>query len=192
MLMQALYGQKLVFFGIIEPLTSLMKLSFLLSFIILLAPILFSLTMLFARTFELKTPFFIDLSALSLFLYFIGIIFCLSVTLPFGIKFLLAFQNEALQPAISVTRFIDFTLFLGLIFGIIFQLPILILFLSYTGIINVKFLKKNRKIAFLLIMIVSAMLTPTPDILNLLLMAVPFYFLYETGIIVSDFYVQKS
>lgn len=191
MSMQAFYGQKLVFFGVIEPLTSLFKLSLLLSIIILLAPVLFSLTMLFSKTFEIKKPFFIDLSGLSLFLYFAGIIFCLSITLPFGIKFLLGFQNDALQPAISVTRFIDFTLFLGLIFGIIFQLPILILILSYIGIINVKLLKKNRKIAFLLIMILSAILTPTPDILNLLLMALPFYFLYETGIMVSDAYRQK-
>jgi len=186
MSIQALYGQKLFFFGVIEPLTSLLKLSFLLSVIILLAPVLFSLTMLFTKIFEIKSPFFIDLSGLSLFLYFSGIIFCLFVTLPFGIKFLTGFQNDALQPAISVTRFIDFTLLLGLIFGIMFQLPILILLLSYIGIVKVIQLKNNRKIALLIIIIFSAILTPTPDILNMLLMAVPFYFLYEAGIILAD------
>jgi sec-independent protein translocase protein TatC len=117
-------------------------------------------------------------------LFYAGTLFCYYITLPFGIKFLLGFSSEELKPVISVSRFVNFTTIFILAFGLIFELPIFMVFLAKVGVFSRKFYEKNRRYAILLIAIVSAMLTPTPDIVNMLLMGLPLYLLYESGILI--------
>ncbi len=117
-------------------------------------------------------------------LFYAGTIFCYYITLPFGIKFLLGFSSEELKPVISVGRFVNFTTIFVLAFGLIFELPIFMVFLAKVGVFKRHFYEKNRRYAVLLIAIVSALLTPTPDIVNMLLMGGPLYLLYESGILI--------
>jgi len=117
-------------------------------------------------------------------LFYAGTIFCYYITLPFGINFLLGFSSEELKPVISVSRFVNFTTIFILAFGLIFELPIFMVFLSKVGVFKRRFYEKNRRYALLLIAIVSALLTPTPDIVNMLLMGGPLYLLYESGILI--------
>lgn len=117
-------------------------------------------------------------------LFYAGTIFCYFITLPFGIKFLLGFSSEELKPVISVGRFVNFTTVFILAFGLIFELPIFMVFLAKVGVFKRSFYEKNRRYALLLIAILSALLTPTPDIVNMLLMGGPLYLLYESGIII--------
>lgn len=117
-------------------------------------------------------------------LFYAGTLFCYFVTLPFGINFLLGFGSEQLRAVISVSRFVNFiTLFL-LGFGAIFELPVFMVFLARVGVCPRSFFEKNRRYALLLIAIVAAVLTPTPDVVNMLLMGGPLYFLYESGILI--------
>jgi sec-independent protein translocase protein TatC len=117
-------------------------------------------------------------------LFYAGTIFCYYITLPFGIKFLLGFSSEELKPVISVGRFVNFVTIFILAFGLIFELPIFMVFMAKVGVFKRSFYEQNRKYALLLIAILSALLTPTPDIVNMSLMGGPLYLLYESGILI--------
>jgi len=117
-------------------------------------------------------------------LFYAGTLFCYFVTLPLGIKFLLGFGSAELQPVISIGRFVNFTTLFILAFGVIFELPIFMVFMAKVGVLTRRFYEKNRRYAVLLIAILAALLTPTPDIVNMLLMGGPLYLLYEAGIII--------
>ncbi len=117
-------------------------------------------------------------------LFYAGTSFCYFFTLPFGIQFLLSFSSEELKPVISVSQFVNFITIFIFAFGVIFELPIFMVFLARVGVFKRRFYEKNRRYAILLIAIVAAMLTPTPDVFNMALMGVPLYLLYESGIII--------
>jgi sec-independent protein translocase protein TatC len=117
-------------------------------------------------------------------LFYAGTLFCYFITLPLGIKFLLGFSSEELKPVISVSQFVNFTTIFILAFGVIFELPIFMVFLARVGLFTRRFYEKNRRYAALVIAIVAALLTPTPDIFNMLLMGGPLYLLYESGILI--------
>ena len=117
-------------------------------------------------------------------LFYAGTLFCYYVTLPLGIQFLLGFSSEELQPVISVGRFVNFTTIFILAFGLIFELPIFMVFLAKVGVFTRRFYEKNRRYALLLIAVLAALLTPTPDVVNMLLMGGPLYLLYEAGILI--------
>ena len=119
----------------------------------------------------------------SVALFYLGVFFCLSITLPYGSRFLLDFETDRIKAVISVQKFIDFCLVFTFGFGLIFELPVVMLMLGKLGLVDVEKLTGFRRYAILVITIVSAILTPTPDIFNLALMAVPLYLLFEVGII---------
>lgn len=117
-------------------------------------------------------------------LFYSGATFCYLLTLPYGIDFLLGFQTELLKPMISVSRFVNFTAMFILGFGLIFELPVFMVFCGRTGLIGRAAFARNRRYAILFISIAAAVLTPTPDVFNMMLMAVPLYLLYESGLLV--------
>jgi sec-independent protein translocase protein TatC len=125
--------------------------------------------------------FFVLFTAL---LFYAGTLFCYFVTLPFGIKFLLGYGSEQLRAVISVSRFVNFVTLFLLGFGAIFELPVFMVFLAKVGVCSRGFFEKNRRYAVLLIALVAAVLTPTPDVVNMLLMGGPLYLLYESGIVI--------
>jgi sec-independent protein translocase protein TatC len=86
---------------------------------------------------------------------------------------------------LSVGHYADFCLKFILAFGAIFELPIVIVFLTKMGIVTPSFLAQHRKYAILIAFVLAAILTPTPDAFNQILMAVPIIVLYEVGIFTS-------
>jgi sec-independent protein translocase protein TatC len=125
-------------------------------------------------------------------LFFFGTVFCFVIVLPFAMKFLLSYKTASLTPMISIERYIDFCLKFILAFGAVFELPVIIVFLTRTGIVSYQTLAKNRKYAVLLAFVTAAILTPTPDAFNQTLMAVPIIFLYEGGLLVSKLFVKRK
>lgn len=119
----------------------------------------------------------------SILLFFAGVGFCLQIILPFGSRFLLGFGSESLQPVICVREFVSFCLAFVLGFGILFELPLAMVLLAWLGLVRSTFARRFRRNAFFLIIVVSAVVTPTPDMVNLLLLAVPLSLLFELGII---------
>jgi sec-independent protein translocase protein TatC len=91
---------------------------------------------------------------------------------------------------ISVEKYIDFCLKFILAFGVVFELPLVIVFLTRLGLVTTQTLAKNRKFAVLLAFVAAAILTPTPDAFNQTLMAAPIIVLYEAGLIASRLFVR--
>lgn len=123
------------------------------------------------------------------FIFFIlGVFFGYFVIVPIGIQFLLSFSRDFLTPMLSMERYISFIGSLTFVFGVIFQIPLIVLFLTKIGVVTPKFLSENRKYAVVIIFIIGAVFTP-PDIITQCLMAIPLIFLYELSIILSRFVV---
>lgn len=114
-----------------------------------------------------------------------GVLFGYFLVLPFGYSYFLSFSSDTIKPMLSMDEYFSITTKFLLAFGLVFEMPLLILFLSLLGIVNAKMLSIYRKYAILAIFIIAAILTPTPDVFNQILMAVPMLMLYETGIILA-------
>jgi len=182
-LMQAHLDQELVFFTVAGPFLAHVKVA--------VAAALFSLAPLFAFCLwrVLAAPFSLTgrnvfwFTAGSCLLFYSGALFCYFVTLPYGIDFLLGFGSSELQPVISVNKFVVFVTVFVLAFGLIFELPILMVFAARGRLISRDAFSRNRRYAILIISIAAALLTPTPDVVNMMLMGLPLYGLYEAGIL---------
>jgi sec-independent protein translocase protein TatC len=112
--------------------------------------------------------------------------------LPFAIPFLLTYKTENLIAIIKIGDYIDFVLKSLLAGGIIFELPLIIVLLSRMGLVSPDLLAKYRKYAFLASFIFGAILTPTPDVFNQILISIPIYLLYELGILFARFFGKKK
>ncbi len=92
----------------------------------------------------------------------------------------------------AVNEYFSLSLRLLIAFGVIFELPILMVFLAKIGVVDVAFLNKNRKYAILINFIIAAILTPTPDIVNQMLMGVPLLVLYEISVVAVWIFGRKK
>ena len=116
-----------------------------------------------------------------------GGLFGFFLLLPAALKFLLNFAKESLEPVISVSKYTSFAMGLVLGCGLVFEMPVLSYLLSKTGIISSGFLRSKWKYAVIVIFIIAAMITPTPDIFDMTILALPMLLLYELSIWVSKF-----
>ncbi len=114
-----------------------------------------------------------------------GCLFAYFILIPPALKFLLSFAGEDLEPVISATKYISFVTSLVLGCGLVFQMPMLSFFLTKLGVISSRLLRKKYKYAVIIIFIVAAIITPTPDAFNMFMLAGPMIFLYEMSIWVS-------
>ncbi len=119
----------------------------------------------------------------SVLLFCIGVIFCLNVLLPYGVRFLLSFESPTIAAYISVSKFVSFCSMFIIGMGVVFELPLIMILLGRIGVTTPDAFARYRRYAILVIVIISAILTPSPDIFNLILMAVPLYLLYEIGLL---------
>ncbi|MBN1907521.1 MAG: twin-arginine translocase subunit TatC [Deltaproteobacteria bacterium] len=122
----------------------------------------------------------------STILFISGAMFGYFVVFPFGFQFFLGFANENLRAMPSVQQYFGFASKMLLAFGLVFELPVLMFFMSKMGLVSVASMKKKRKYAILMAFVVSAILTP-PDVVTQCMMAVPLVLLYEVGIFFSRF-----
>jgi sec-independent protein translocase protein TatC len=127
----------------------------------------------------------------SLFLFLAGISFGYFVMLPYMLNFLTGFQGP-FRPLISINEYFDFILIVLLGLGIIFELPVLIFFLALFNIVTPKFLWKNLRYAILIIAVVAAIVTPTPDATTMLVFMAPMVALYFLGIGVAALVVRRK
>jgi len=183
----------LVFLAPAESFWMHMKVSFVASFIIALPVIFYQIWKfispgLLSKEKKYLVPFLVSSTALFL----AGSLFCFIIVLPFAMTFLLGYKTGSLTPMISVGSYVDFCLKFILSFGAIFELPLVIIFLAKFGIVSPGGLAKNRKYAVLFSFVAAAVLTPTPDAFNQVLMAVPIIILYEIGILLSIIIYRKK
>ena len=125
-------------------------------------------------------------------LFYGGCFFCYFFVLPVGINFLVTYGSEHLRPMIGLAKYLSFSVGLTFAFGLVFELPLIMLILGRAGLIGYQGLAKNRKYALLVNSILSALLTPTPDAYTMLLMMVPIQVLYELSIWLVRFFGKKK
>jgi len=126
-------------------------------------------------------------------LFTIGGAFSLLVVVPFASQFLWTYKTaDVITPMWSANFYIGFVVRFTFAFGLAFQLPLAVTLAAKMGLATPQFLAKNRKYAILFCTIAAAILTPTPDAFNLMLMAGPMYFLYEVGIIAARIFGRRS
>ncbi len=177
-------AQELYFTTLIEPIMSHLKIGFIAGIIVMVPVILHQVWKFISpgllpkeRKYAGQFVFF------STLFFFIGVLFCYFLLLPFAIPFLVTYKTEHLKPIIKIGDYIDFTLKFMLACGAVFELPLIMIILGRLGIIKPESLTKFRKYAFLIAFIIGGIVTPTPDVFNMTIMSLPIYFLYELGIL---------
>jgi sec-independent protein translocase protein TatC len=126
----------------------------------------------------------IPLLAIASVFFAMGVAFANFVIVPLALQFMLQFGiDRALVPQLGVGFYVDFNVKFLLTFGLAFELPLAITLFSKLGVITPDMLARYRKHAIMVNLILAAILTPTSDLFNLLLMAVPLIILYEVGIL---------
>jgi sec-independent protein translocase protein TatC len=123
-------------------------------------------------------------AVLSWVLFITGTAFSYFIILPIIVHFSLSFQRELVRPLLGLGDFISMTVLLLLSFGLIFQLPIIIMILVGFGVVKKSTLKKQRSLIIVSIALASALLTP-PDVMSQLAMALPTYILFEFSLLLS-------
>jgi sec-independent protein translocase protein TatC len=184
--------QDLYFTTLIEPIMSHLKIGFIAGIMLMVPVILYQVWMFISpgllareRKYVSQFVFFATL------FFYIGVLFCFFLLLPFAVQFLATYKTEHLKPIIKLADYIDFTLKFMLAAGAVFELPLLMIILGRMGIISPDILTKFRKYAFLVSFIIGALVTPTPDVFNMTLMSLPIYVLYEIGILGVRFFGRK-
>ncbi len=127
----------------------------------------------------------------TFFLFVAGISFGYYVMLPYVLNFLIGFQGP-FKPLISINEYFDFIMIVLVGLGAVFELPVLIFFLALFGIVTPQFLWKNIRYAILIIAVVAAVITPTPDALTMLIFMTPMLALYLLGIGVAALVVRNK
>ncbi len=136
---------------------------------------------LFPKEKKFVAPFVIT----STMLFIGGVCFGYFLVLPSAYKFFLEFTTDFLKPMLSMREYLTLTLKLLLAFGIIFEIPVFLFFMTKIGLVTPRKLARMRRYAIVACFIVAAIITPTPDAFTQLMMAIPMIILYEVGIIVS-------
>jgi sec-independent protein translocase protein TatC len=178
-------GTKLAFTTLTAPFMLYMKVAFLASlffmspFVFLqlwyfIAPGLYQKEKTYAVPFVLMTTFFFSLGAL--FGYFI--------VFPWACRFFLTLGRD-FQPVITVDQYFGFALKVLLGIAVVFELPTLVFFLSKMGLITARWMVRNFKYAVLLVFVIAAVITPTPDVITQSIVAVPMLALYGLSILIA-------
>jgi sec-independent protein translocase protein TatC len=118
-------------------------------------------------------------------LFVSGVAFAYAVLLPASLRILLGIGRGTLEPVISIDRYLSFAIGLLGWCGAVFELPVVIFVLAKVGIVTPEWLRQQRPIAILLLVIASALMTPTTDVVNQLLLVLPMVLLYEASIPLS-------
>ena len=127
------------------------------------------------------------------FLFMLGILFGYYVITPMTVNFLGNYQvSEQVKNTITLDSFISIVTTMTLITGIVFELPIVVYFLSKVGILTPTFMRTYRRHAVVVILIIAAVITPTSDATTLVMVALPLYVLYEISILVSAYVLKEK
>ena len=132
----------------------------------------------------------IGLTAGTLF-FVLGVVFARLVSIPFMLRFLISFTGEVdVAASISIQQYISFLLTVFLIFGIVFEMPVVASVLSLFGILRAEWLRKGRKFMIVAIFFLAAVITP-PDVISQFLIAVPMLVLYEVSILLCALFQRR-
>lgn len=183
---------KLVFIQPQEAFVAYLKLALICGMVISLPVFIYQIgAFIYAGLTKTERKYIIFYVPVSLLFFILGAAFAYAIIVPYGLRFLLGFGNPHIHPMISISSYISFLGIMLIAFGIIFELPVAVLFLSKIGFVTPQILRKNRRYVLLGIFVVAAILTP-PDIFTQIMLALPLLLLYEFSIILSSVVSKKK
>jgi len=127
----------------------------------------------------------------SLVLFIGGLTFSYFFVLPAALKFFIGFATEDLKPMISLGQYLSFFISFLLPFGVIFELPLLLIILGKVGLISSTLLQSKRKVVLVLVFVAGAVISPTPDIFSQVMIAVPLLIFYESSIVILKYFMNN-
>jgi sec-independent protein translocase protein TatC len=187
-----LESEKLSYLSPTEPILMTFKVSFFVGLILAL-PIIFYHFWAFlapALLADEKKVFFPAIF-FSVVLFCAGVFMAFFVVLPMGLQFLLSFQTESLKPMITIREYLKFATNMSLVFGAVFELPLVIIVLTKLGIVTPQTLRAKRRYAIVTILIFSAILTPA-DVVTMMMMTIPLVLLFEVSLWLSALIYRKQ
>jgi len=186
-------GQDLVFLSVTEGFFTQLKVAFFAG-IILASPIIIwqILSFVLPALYSHERKIFFPLLFLGVLLFAGGIVFGYVFVLELGLRVLLINFSGGLTPMISVSKYVSFVISFLLPFGLVFEIPLVTYFLTKIGFVTPKFLRDKRKYVILIMFIIAAVLSPGPDIIAQLFLALPMVVLYEISIIISAILFRKK
>lgn len=123
--------------------------------------------------------------------FVLGLAFSYFVVLPMAFKFLMNFGGTVDKPMITIDSYLDFLTHTAVVFGLCFQMPVIISFLGLLGLVSQKFLREKRRYAIILITVLAAIAAP-PDALSMVLLMFPMWFLYELSIFIVGYLERQK
>jgi sec-independent protein translocase protein TatC len=127
------------------------------------------------------------------FLFLSGVLFSYFIVTPLMINFLGGYAvSESVSNQISLTSYVSSVTMMTLLMGLLFELPVLVFFLTKIGLITPKFLRKYRKHTVIAILIIAGIITPSPDMFSQMIVAIPLYGLFELSLAISSRMYQKK
>ena len=164
------------------PVVVTFKLAFVVGFILALPVIAYQAWAFFSPAlYDREKQYIIPAITVGFLLFLAGIAMAYFLVLPLGLRFLIGFQAETLTPIITVDEYLRFATRLILAFGIIFEMPVVLVLLSFMGIVTPAGLRKYQRHALVTLALVSALLTPA-DLGTMFMLLVPMVLLYELSI----------
>jgi len=126
-------------------------------------------------------------------LFGIGVLFGYYMVTPLAVNFLANYSiSSDITNTITIGSYLSFVATLSLGCGIVFELPMVVLILSKVGVMTPHFMRASRRYAVILILIIAAMITPTPDIITMMTVSMPMFLLYEISILISARIYKKK
>ncbi len=175
----------LTYFSLLEPFTASMQIA---SFfgLVLAAPVVVSQVWAFIAPglYKDERRFGVPFIFMTALAFAGGVVFSYYLVLPVTVPVLLSFLGDEAQGFLSIGRYIGNVLMLMAVFGLMFELPVLAFLLARLGLVHVQLLRRQRRVAILVLLIAAAGLSPTGDPFNFALVAVPLLVLYEASVLV--------
>jgi len=186
-------GGSLIFISVAEAFFTYMKVGFIAGIILASPFVLYQIWAFVAPGLYRHEKRYVFPFVLGGSLFFaLGVLFGYFVAIPVGFRFLMGYASDFIKPMPSMKEYLTFTVKFLLGFGIVFEFPVVLVLLARIGIIDSKMLAKQRRYAILLVFIVAAAVTPSPDLLTQVLTAIPLIALYELSILLSKIFGKKK
>jgi sec-independent protein translocase protein TatC len=185
-------GSSFIFTSITEAFMTYFKVA-LVAALFLAAPVILYEVWMFVAPglYEKEKKYIAPFIIFGSFFFVGGALFCYYVTMPVVYRFFVSYAGTMIIPMPSLKEYMSLTLKMLVIFGLIFQMPLVAYYLAKAGIINYKGLAKKRRYAILGIAVLSAIITP-PEVSSQLLMALPMYGLFELSVVIARVFGKKE
>ncbi len=179
-------GNRAYFHSPFEAFVTRLKIAFVCGIFLVLPYVLYRLygfivPGLYRRERRVVTPLLI----VSVVMFYLGVSFSFLVLVPQVVRIMLSFGTENVQPLIGIGPYFSFVAQLCLAFGLVFELPLVVIVMSLLGLINPRLLLRTWRFAVVIISVASAALTPGPDAISFAFMFVPLTLLYLSSVVIS-------